>query len=90
MKYAASFEGYFKPSGVKVIECDTDVEALVQIEEILGYGKFAGEIEDDERTLESTTVQEIKKYLESNNGDGSDLIISIINLSTQEIIFQLG
>lgn len=29
MKYAVSYEGYFKPSGAKIIECETDVEALV-------------------------------------------------------------
>ena len=90
MKYAVSYEGYFKPSGAKIIECETDVEALVQIEEICGYGKFQGEIDEEERTLESTTIQEIKEYLSSNNGDGSDLIISVINLSTQEIIFQMS
>lgn len=90
MKYAVSYEGYFKPSGAKIIECETDVEAFVQIEEICGYGKFSGEIEDGERTLESTTLQEITEYLSSNNGDGSNFIVSIINLSTQEILFQAG
>lgn len=90
MKYVVSYEGYMKPSGAEIIECNTDVEALVQIEEMCGYGSFSGEIEEGERTLESITVQEIIEYLNRNNGDGSDLIISIINLSTQEIIFQMG
>lgn len=88
MKYAVSYEGYFRPSGVEIIECETDVEALVQIEEVCGYGKFSGEIEDEGRTLESITIEEITEYLNCNNGDGSDFIISVINLSTQEILFQ--
>ena len=90
MKYAVSYEGYMRPSGAEIIECKTDIEALIQIEDKYGYGRFQGEIDEGERTLESITIQEIKEYLDCNNGDGSDLIVSVINLSTQEIIFQLS
>ena len=89
MKYAVSYEGYMRPSGAEIVECKTDIEALIQIEDEYGYGRFSGEIEEG-RTLDSITLQEIKEYLDCNNGDGSDLIVSIINLSTQEIIFQMG
>lgn len=90
MKYAVTFAGYDRYSegsfGCEIIEAESDVEALVQIEEKHGYGNYADEIEDG-KSINLITVEEIKEYIESDNGDGTDFIISIINLSTEEIIF---
>ena len=91
MKYAVSFMTYERyggrESGCMVIEASSDKEGLMLVEDYFGYGKFFGEMEDGERTLDSTSIEEVKEYLESNNGDGCEYIISVINLTTGEIIF---
>lgn len=91
MKYAVSFMTYERYGGsegcCKVIEASSDKEGLMLAEDNFGYGKFYGEIEEGERTLDSISLKEVKEYLESNNGDGCEYIISVINLTTGEIIF---
>lgn len=87
MKYAVSFEGYFRPSGAGIIDAISDVEALIQIENEHGYGHFQGLVDEEERTIGSITKEEILEYLDQNNGDGSDYIISVFNLSTQTMLF---
>lgn len=91
MEYAVSFmtyERYGQSKGCfEVIEASSDKEALMLAEEKFGYGKFYGEIDEGERTLDSISLKEVKEYLESNNGDGCEYIISVTNLTTGEIIF---
>ena len=91
MKYAVSFMTYERYGKSKncceIIEASSDKECLVLAEDNFGYGKFYGEIEAGERTLDSISLKEVKEYLESNNGDGCEYIISVINLTTGEIIF---
>ena len=91
MEYSVSFmtyERYGQSKGCfEVIEASSDKEGLMLAEEKFGYGKFYGEIDEGERTLDSISLKEVKEYLESNNGDGCEYIISIINLTTGEIIF---
>lgn len=91
MEYAVSFmtyERYGQSKGCfEVIEASSDKEGLMLAEEKFGYGKFYGEIDEGERTLDSISLEEVKEYLESNNGDGCEYIISVTNLTTGEIIF---
>ena len=91
MEYAVSFmtyERYGQSKGCfEVIEASSDKEGLIAAEEKFGYGKFYGEIDEGERTLDSISLKEVKEYLESNNGDGCEYIISVTNLTTGEIIF---
>ena len=91
MEYSVSFmtyERYGQSKGCfEVIEASSDKEGLMLAEEKFGYGKFYGEIDEGERTLDSISLKEVKEYLESNNGDGCEYIISITNLTTGEIIF---
>ena len=91
MEYSVLFmtyERYGKSQGCfEVIEASSDKEGLMLAEEKFGYGKFYGEIDEGERTLDSISLKEVKEYLESNNGDGCEYIISVINLTTGEIIF---
>ena len=91
MEYAVFFmtyERYGTSQGrFEVIEASSDKEGLILAEYNFGYGKFYGEIEEGERTLDSISLKEVKEYLESNNGDGCEYIISVINLTTGEIIF---
>ena len=91
MEYAVSFmtyERYGQSKGCfEVIEASSDKEGLMLAEEKFGYGKFYGEIDEGERTLDSISLKEVKEYLESNNGDGCEYIISVTNLTTGEIIF---
>ena len=91
MEYSVSFmtyERYGQSKGCfEVIEASSDKEGLMLAEEKFGYGKFYGEIDEGERTLDSISLKEVKEYLESNNGDGCEYIISVTNLTTGEIIF---
>ena len=91
MKYAVSFMKYGRYEGSEgccaVIQASSDKEGLMLAEDNFGYGKFYGEIEEGERTLDSISLKEVKEYLESNNGDGCEYIISVTNLTTGEIIF---
>lgn len=91
MKYAVSFVTYERygggQGGCMVIEAPSDKECLMLVEDHFGYGKFFMEMEDGERTLDSISIEEVKEYLKCSNGDGCDCIISIINLTTGEIIF---
>lgn len=91
MEYSVSFmtyERYGQSKGCfEVIEASSDKECLILAEEKFGYGKFYGEIDEGERTLDSISLEEVKEYLESNNGDGCEYIISVTNLTTGEIIF---
>ena len=90
MEYAVSFMTYERYGGsegcCKVIEASSDKEGLMLAEDKFGYGKFYTEIEEG-RTLDSISLEEVKEYLESSNGDGCEYIISVINLTTGEIIF---
>lgn len=91
MKYAVSFMTYERYGGSEgcciVIEASSDKEGLMLAEYNFGYGKFYIEIDEGKRTLDSISLEEVKEYLKSNNGDGCEYIISVINLTTGEIIF---
>ena len=91
MKYAVSFMTYeiYEGShgGCIVIEAPSDKEGLMLVEDYFGYGKFFMEMEYGKRTLDSISIEEVKEYLKSSNGDGCEYIVSVINLTTGEIIF---
>lgn len=91
MKYAVSFMTYERYGGskgcCKVIEASSDKEGLMLVEDYFGYGKFFREIEKGERTFDSISIEEVKEYLKNSNGDGCEYIVSVINLTTGEIIF---
>ncbi len=91
MKYAVSFMTYERYEGSHggciVIKASSDKECLMLVEDYFGYGKFFMEMEYGERTLDSISIEEVKEYLKSSNGDGCDYIVSVINLTTGEIIF---
>jgi len=91
MKYAVSFMTYERYGGREggciVIEASSDKEGLMLAEDYFGYGKFFMEMEDGERTLDSIPIEEVKEYIKSSNGYGCDYIVSVINLTTGEIIF---
>lgn len=90
MKYAVTFNIYDRYSmgecGCEFITSESDVKALIKIEKDHGDGHYANII-DEGTSIDTISLNEIEEYLDSNNGDGCDFIISVINMSTQKIIF---
>lgn len=68
--------------GVKVYWMNSLKEALEKILEVHSYGPP----EDDEGNRELQTVDELIHFLDKNNGDGCDFVISIIS-DDGEIIY---
>lgn len=69
--------------GIKQYHTDTIKEALTKILEVHGYGLPTDE--NDEPVI--TTIEEMLEELNSNNGDGCDYVMSIIDGNTGQIVY---
>jgi hypothetical protein len=79
MKFYVSYIGYVRygveePAGVKTYTADSTKEALIEIINYHGYPLDQEDVEED-----YSTVEKLLKFLESQNGDGCDYVLSIIS-----------
>ena len=65
----------------EIFEEKSDLEALLRIEQIYSYGQSKDE------DISKYSVGKVRKMIEVNNGDETDFVISVVNLTTEEIIF---
>lgn len=83
--YEVIFLKYERYSGGKISKArftdDNDIDALLQVESVNGYGTLEDE---DPDTL---TLDEVKNQILSRNGDGCDYVCEVKNITTNEVIF---
>lgn len=86
MKAFVSFDPYFTETHTAIYEGKTEVNILEQVLKNHGYGLRN---DNDEPVAIGNDKYALLEYLEDNNGDGCDFVISIINLDNGEIIFNV-
>ena len=65
---------------------DSDVEAILKVDENCGYGYPFEEDEDGNEIM--PTLEEAINHLSMNNGDGADFVMKIENVETGNVLFE--